>query len=154
MLEPQGHLAPDIVEHALHDLAGRYCEMRAPRQLAWGRVHHDTDFPHIHLMISANEVRSDRRVRMEKAYFANVQRDLERWRSVHLPELKAHVVYGHEAVKQTPKQPRQEGEMVRRVSEPSEKQRIFEVVRSILAEAKDRGRAKACLLYTSDAADD
>ncbi len=145
VLEPQGHLAPEVIERALHDLAERYCEMRAPRQLAWGRVHHDTDFPHIHLMISANEVRSDARVRMEKAYFAKVQRDLERWRGDHLPVLNARVVYGHEALKKTPKQPKQEGEMVRRVGEPSEKQCVFEMVRSVLAEAKDRDQAKALL---------
>ena len=104
VLEPQGHLQQEQIEGALHDLAERYCERRAPHQLAWGQVHHDTEFPHIHLMISANAVRSDRRVRMERAYFAQVQRDLEAWRAAHLPALNARVIYGREHTKETPRQ--------------------------------------------------
>lgn len=81
VLEPQPHLSPDQVSAALHALAEEYCRKRAPHQLAWGRVHRDTEFPHIHLMISANAVRSDRRVRLERKAFAKVQRDLEEWRA-------------------------------------------------------------------------
>jgi len=138
VLEPQPHMAEDQVEAALHELAQRYCERRAPHQLTWGQVHHDTEFPHIHLMISANAVRSDRRVRMDRAYFAGVQRDLERWQAEHLPELRARVVYGKEHEKQTPRQPVQEGEMVRRTNTPSRKQQVYDHVKVALAAASDR----------------
>ncbi|WP_306046585.1 relaxase/mobilization nuclease domain-containing protein [Nioella sp. MMSF_3534] len=138
VLEPQPHLSTSEIEAALHDLAERYCEKRAPHQLAWGHVHHDTDFPHIHLMISANAVRSERRVRMEKSYFANVQRDLERWRSEHLPEISARVVYDKPADKETPKQPIQEGELVRRTGEPSRKQQVFTRLKPVFENAPDR----------------
>lgn len=138
VLEPQTHLPPELVEDALHALAERYCEGRAPHQLAWGRVHCDTNFPHIHLMISANAVRSDRRVRMERAYFAQVQRDLEAWRAAHLPALNARVIYGHEHNKETPRQPIQEGEMVRRTKEPSKKQTVYQMIRAVFDQAECR----------------
>ncbi|WP_273281348.1 relaxase/mobilization nuclease domain-containing protein [Pseudooceanicola atlanticus] len=137
-LEPQQHLSPAEVEDALHELAEQYCTQRAPHQLAWGRVHHDTEFPHMHLMISANAIRSDRRVRMDRAYFARVQRDLERWQAANLPQLKATIVYGHDHEKQTPKQPIQEGEMVRRTQAPSRKQEVCALVGAVLAAAKDQ----------------
>ena len=133
VLEPQDHLPGWKVEAALHQLAGEYCARRAPHQLAWGEVHHDTEFPHIHLMISANAVRSDRRVRMDRHYFAQVQRGLEQWRAENLPELHARVIYGDEHEKQTPKQPLNEGEMFRRTKEPSKKQVIYENLQAILA---------------------
>ncbi len=145
VLEPQTHLPPEQVEEALHALAERYCERRAPHQLAWGRVHRDTDFPHIHLMISANAVRSDRRVRMERAYFAQVQRDLEAWRAAHLPALNARVIYGHEHTKDTPRQPIQEGEMVRRLREPSKKQMVHEQIKAVLVQAESREELKPLL---------
>lgn len=141
-LEPQPHMTSSEIEAALYDLAARYCQRRAPHQLAWGRVHHDTDFPHIHLMISANAVRSDRRVRMDRAYFARVQRDLERWQAEHLPEIKGQLVYNREADKQSPQQPIQEGEMIRRTKAPSRKQQVFETAREILNDASDHAQAE------------
>ena len=144
-LEPQPHLALEEVEAALYELAEQYCQKRAPHQLAWGRVHHDTDFPHIHLMISANAVRSDRRVRMDRSYFANVKRDLERWQAEHLPELKGQSVYNRQTEKETPQQPIQEGEMVRRTKSPSRKQKVFETVRESLSNARNQSQAEKTL---------
>lgn len=141
-LEPQPHLTGGEIEAALYELADRYCQQRAPHQLAWGRVHHDTDFPHIHLMISANAVRSDRRVRMDRAYFARVQRDLEKWQKEHLPEIKGQTVYGKQAEKETPRQQIQEGELVRRTKSPSRKQQVFEIVRAILDGASSQRQAE------------
>lgn len=141
-LEPQPHLSDGEIEAALHALAERYCQQRAPHQLAWGRVHHDTDFPHIHLMISANAVRSDRRVRMDRAYFARIQRDLERWQKEHLPEITGQTVYGRQAEKETPRQPIQEGELVRRTKSPSRKQEVSEIVRAIFDDASDQRQAE------------
>ena len=141
-LEPQPHLTKAEIEAALYELANRYCQQRAPHQLAWGRVHHDTDFPHIHLMISANAVRSDRRVRMDRAYFARVQRDLELWQKEHLPEIKGQTVYGRQTEKETPRQPNKEGEMARRSKSSSRKQQVFETVRAILDGASSQRQAE------------
>jgi len=96
-------------------------------------------------MISANAVRSDRRVRMDRAYFANVQRDLERWQSEHLPELKGQPVYNRQTEKETPRQRNQEGEMVRRTKSPSRKQEVFDTVRESLSHARNRSQAEKTL---------
>ena len=93
VLEGQPSLSKAELNRILCDLAERYCSQRAPNQLAWGRVHHDTEHPHIHLMISANEVRSPKRVRLEKATFAEIQRDLERYKQRRFPELDGRPVY-------------------------------------------------------------
>ncbi len=102
VLGPQAQLEKAQVEAALCDLAERYCSKRAPHQLAWGRVHHDTGYPHIHLMISANAVRSDRRVRLDRKGLAKVQQDLEAWRDEQFPELNGGVIYRKRSEKSTP----------------------------------------------------
>ena len=142
VLEKQDHLPGEQIDKALHDLAERYCELRAPHQLAWGRVHRDTEFPHIHLMISANAVRSDRRVRMERKYFAQVQSDLETWRDKNMPELKARMIYGQEHIKETPRQTVQEGEMVRRNKAQSQKQQAYGVIQPIFGQSTNRADLK------------
>lgn len=138
VLEEQAHLKPEQVASALHDLAERYCELRAPHQLVWGRVHQDTDFPHIHLMISANAVRSDRRVRMGRKYFANVQEDLEVWREANFPEMNQRAVYRQKQPKETPKIVQIEGEMMRRERKPSAKQTAFRTLQPIFEQAQSK----------------
>lgn len=138
ILEEQDHLTSGQIDTALFELAERYCELRAPHQLAWGCVHRDTDFPHIHLMISANAVRSDRRVRMDRKYFAKVQSDLEGWRDANFPELNRHAVYRQDALKETPKVVSREGEMVRREQKPSAKQAAFEVLQPAFEQATSK----------------
>ena len=56
-----------------------YLRQRAPEQLAYGVIHLDTDHIHLHLMVSANRVRSADRVRLSKADFADIQRETERY---------------------------------------------------------------------------
>ncbi len=75
------------VEAMLFELAARYVEARAPRQLVWGRVHWETDHPHLHLVISANEVRSPRRVRVTRARFTALVEELEAFKCSRWPEL-------------------------------------------------------------------
>lgn len=148
VLEPQEHLALEQVETALHDLAERYCERRAPHQLAWGRVHHDTEFPHIHLMISSNAARSDRRVRMDRKYFATVQRDLERWREDNLPELRCRQVYRRESPSNRPRVTNGEGELIQRTGTPSRKQVVFDTVHPIFEQAASLDQLEAKLRTT------
>jgi hypothetical protein len=40
----------------LHKLADKYISLRAKNHLVYGVIHNDTNNPHIHLMISSNEV--------------------------------------------------------------------------------------------------
>ncbi len=78
---------------ALHDLAEQYLARRAPTQLAYGKCHFDTEYPHIHLMISSNGVRSDRRVRLSRAELATIQREVEAYAFEKYPDLNGDRIY-------------------------------------------------------------
>lgn len=145
VLEPQTHLSKAEVAAALHELAERYCEARSPHQLAWGRVHWDTDYPHMHLMISANAVRSPLRVRMDKSGFSKVQRDLEAFKETQFPELNGGVIYRRTEVNTGPRVTSKEGEMVRRTGTPSGKIAIFELLRPIFGHAPSLAALKGDL---------
>ena len=137
VLEAQAHLSPQAVSIALIDLADRYCEMRAPGQLAWGRIHTNTNNPHIHLMISANAVHSPKRVRLEKAAFSQIQVDLERYRESTYPELAGGRIYDRQAERDTPCRTRSEGELKRRTGSPSQKEQIAERLSKALKKARN-----------------
>ncbi|MDO6732401.1 hypothetical protein Q4577_20420 [Marinovum sp. 2_MG-2023] len=74
-------------EAVLFELAEAYVAKRAPRQLVWGRVHWETEHPRLHLVISANEVRSPRRVRVPKAKFTKLVEKLEAFKCTRWPDL-------------------------------------------------------------------
>jgi hypothetical protein len=79
------HLTTAVIE----DLTRRYLALRAPYALAYGRAHFDTEHPHVHLMISANNFASRRRLRISKARFRTLRRELEAYRREQYPELVA-----------------------------------------------------------------
>ncbi len=87
VLEHQPHLSKEKQTEILHDLAEQYLTRRAPNQLAFGCVHSDTDYTHIHLMLSANEVKSEQRVRLSKAELRTIVCDLEDYKVERYPEL-------------------------------------------------------------------
>ena len=124
VLENQDHIPKRQQAQILNDLAERYCSRRAPDQLAWGRVHFNSDYPHIHLMISANGVRSQKRVRLERNDFGAIQREIEDYRFERYPELNGERVYRRDRHKETPKMTKDEGEMKRRTGEPSDKETV------------------------------
>ena len=107
VLERQDGLSDTRQAELLLDLAERYCAKRAPNQLAYGRIHQDRDHHHIHLMISSNAVRSDRRVRMTKSQFAEIQRELERYRLDRFPELGDLRIYNPDPAREQSRWPSQ-----------------------------------------------
>ncbi len=79
----QAHITPET----LHDLASKYLSLRAPKAMAYGVIHSDTDHPHLHLVISANHVNSPQKLRLSKAQFASVKHQLEAYEKEKYPEL-------------------------------------------------------------------
>jgi len=130
VLEPQPHLPKDKQAQILLDLARQYSEMRAPFQLVWGRVHFDTAYPHIHLMISANEAGSNRRKRLDKQSFSRIQKELEIYKEVSYPELIEGRIY-NKTSRNNIKVKASEGEYVRRTGLPSDKQKLAEQLRTL-----------------------
>lgn len=146
VLERQDGLDRARLNAALLDIAERYCRARADCQLAWGRIHHDTDHPHIHLMISANAVRSAKRARLDKASFARIQRDVERYASKAHPDLTVTPVYDRGTAKETPKVTRGEGERGRRTGATSRKEDVYSGLSPLFETAQTRAGLKTALI--------
>ena len=136
VLQPQPHLTDDQVTQVLLDLAREYTKRRAPNQLAWGRVHFDTKYPHLHLMLSANDVRGNRRKRLDKASFDQIQKDLELYKEQRWPELIDERVY-NKSRNDNIKIKSSEGEFVRRTGKPSNKMQLAQTLATLLSHHQD-----------------
>jgi hypothetical protein len=71
----------------LLDLANKYLSKRANNHLAFGVIHEEKDNTHLHLMISANEIEQNKRVRLSKKEFALIQKELEQYKNYKYKEL-------------------------------------------------------------------
>lgn len=77
----------------LYDLAMKYLELRASEQLSLGVIHQDKEHIHIHLMISANKCMDNKRVRLSKKEFSNIQKNLELYKNQKYLELNESKLY-------------------------------------------------------------
>lgn len=96
VLDHQDHISQHRQGEMLLDIAQSYLTIRAPHQLAYGRLHFNTDYVHIHLMISSNGPRSARRERLTKAQFRAIQTEIEDYQIQHYPELGHERLYDYE----------------------------------------------------------
>jgi len=78
----------------LEDLANRYITKRAPNCLVYGRIHNDQPHLHLHLLISSNEIKSEKRMRLSKGEFGRIQKELEAYKIKEYPGLGNRVIYG------------------------------------------------------------
>ncbi len=136
-------LTPAIQE----DLTRRYLDLRAPYALAYAKAHYDTDCPHVHLLISANNVGASQRLRLSKQHFRQIQRELEQYQKKRYPFLTNSLAQGRRSRRS--RQPRGDREVRETRSEqerrrrlgrgdrsPSRKETIREVIASELAVAR------------------
>ena len=86
----KSHLQPEV----LHDLAKTWLQFRAPNALAFAKAHYDQDHVHIHLVISANNLRSAKKLRLSRAQFAQAKLQMELYQREKYPEL-AHSQIDH-----------------------------------------------------------
>ena len=108
------HDKQQITEEILLDLGQKYLELRVPNALAYGRVHWDKGNPHLHLMISGNEVGSQKQARLSQKDFATTKRELEAYQKERYPELVHSVVQeGKAKTKRTPTKEKGQGEKAR-----------------------------------------
>lgn len=119
----------------LGDLAERYLQARAPDHLAYARVHHDTDNAHIHIMISSNAIRSDRRKRLTRTQFTDIQREIEAQARERYPELGITRIYDRTRSNDRLKIRTRENAAERRTKQPSKKTIFREAIETALAQA-------------------
>lgn len=138
VLPAQPQMERKALQPVLQQLGQELCNRFAPDQLAWGRAHYNTDHPHIHLMVSANDARGTSRRRLTKQSFASLQRDMEAYKASRFPELVGIDVYRKQASQDRARVRAAEGELIRRTKTPSAKQRLREQVYQIMRQSQDR----------------
>jgi hypothetical protein len=142
-----GHgLAQEVLCDRLANIASRYVQARAPKQLAYGVAHLDTEHAHIHLLISANGAGSHRRERLSKAQFATIQKELEAHVLEKHPELGQAAIYSRSRSPERVGLTNAEQGLMNRTHEPSKKQTLSERIAYVLTQARSKIELDAGLL--------
>lgn len=109
----------------LVDLVQRYIDKRCPNQLVYARIHRERNRPpHVHLCISSNEIGQERRKRLTKKQFAQIQEELEAYQLEQYPELGDRRVYTQEKPPERIKRTQAEMQIQKRTGKISDKQQI------------------------------
>jgi hypothetical protein len=121
----------------LHDLAAKWLAERAPGQLGYARMHVERDHVHYHIMLSAGERGRDRPVRLPRAEFARMQKDLEAYAMQRFPQLGVERRYGKTPAERTRRPRQREDAMRRRTGGGSDRERAAGVLREAFARARN-----------------
>ena len=108
-------LSSEKQKEILLDIAKKYLDARADNHLSFAVLHEDKEHIHVHIMISANEMEGDRRIRLSKKEFASIQKNLENYKNQRYPELNKSSLYQEK--KDLKKDKRKEQELKSRGSE-------------------------------------
>jgi len=113
----------------LTDLVSKYLSLRASEHLAFTALHKDKEHVHIHLMISSNEMMGQKRVRLSKKDFSNIQKELEQYVNSTYPELGATKHY--QKGKSLAKSKNAEQQREQRTVKPSNKERVQALLKEL-----------------------
>ena len=86
-------LSHEKQKEILLDLAQKYLYQRAEDHLSFGVIHEDKEHTHVHLMISSNEIEGERRVRLSRQEYADIQNRLENYKNQKYKELTQSSLY-------------------------------------------------------------
>jgi len=104
----ENSLSQERQKEILLDMADKYLYQRAEDHLAFGVIHEEKKTMHLHLMISANEIEGDRRVRLSKQEFSAIQQRMENYKNQKYKELSQSFMYHKQKELSKEKQPEQE----------------------------------------------
>lgn len=132
-----------VTPRILYDLAFKYFELRAGNALGYAVQHFDSNNPHIHLMLSANERKSAKKIRISKSRFQNIKKELEQYQRQKYPELTASKVNHDPGQRQGIRYTRGEREGIRRLRKNSNrpltsKEKIFQKIKGCLSQAPSK----------------
>lgn len=83
-----------VTEPMLEDLLKKYVELRgAKNALVVAKAHLHAPNPHLHVMISGNEVKSSKTLRMSITEFETLRRTFEQYQFEQYPELTHSIAY-------------------------------------------------------------
>lgn len=128
-----------VTEEMLVDLTREYLRRRAPNALAYAKAQFNTASPHVHILISGNQIESKRKLRIERKQFEQVKRELEAYQIEKYPQLTHSIVYGSHRTKHhnKPQLTNPEAERARRlqaegIKKPSQKEDVRERLKTCL----------------------
>ena len=104
----QNELSLERQKEILLDMSEKYLYQRAEDHLAFGVIHEEKENIHVHLMISANEIEGEHRIRLSKKEFFQIQQRLENYKNQKYPELEKSFIYHKEKDLSKDKQNEQE----------------------------------------------
>ena len=120
----------------LYSLVNDYVQLRAKRNLVYGIMHTDKkDNLHYHLMISSNELGSEKRHRLNKSTFANIQKSIEKNVLNNFPDLGQKIIYNQNKAEKTKKG---EYELKRRTGKESQRDKIKRELTEVFETAKGK----------------
>lgn len=132
----ENSLSLERQKEILFDLANKYLETRALNHLSFGVIHEDKSHIHLHLMISANEIEGNKRVRLSKKEFFSIQKEIENYKNLKYIELDKTRHY--EKSKDLSKDKQKEQEIKTKRKSRTNKDKIKEHLESILKKASSK----------------
>lgn len=91
----------------LEDLAYNYIEKRCTNNLVYGVIHEDKGHLHAHLMISSNELGKNINLRLERAKFNEIRKEVEIYKEQKFKVLGRRKLYNREYKKNRQKNRKQ-----------------------------------------------
>ena len=144
-LEQNPKLSHKNANQILKDLAEKYLAERSPDNIVFGRIHHNRAHPHIHLMISSNAVRSNKRTRIGRARFSQIQVNVENYKIHKYPNLDQHRTYQSHSTSEVPKLSNREAEQILRTGKLSAKQKLAQTMRTAFSQTQSMDELSAKL---------
>lgn len=127
----------DRQKEVLHDLASKWLAERAPGQLGYARMHVEHGHLHYHIMLSAGDAGRANPVRLPRAEFSRMQRDLESYCVQRFPEMGTGRVYARGPLER-PRTPRtKEDALRRRAGVQTDRSRLSDMLRESFARARN-----------------
>lgn len=123
-------------EAVLFELASRYVAARAPQHLVWGRVHWDAEHPHLHLVVSANALRSPRRTRLTRARFTKLVEELEAFKCERWPQELPEKLWQHRQRYNKQRRRHAEDHLTRRTGQASKRDTLAKTLTALFARAR------------------
>jgi hypothetical protein len=117
-------------EKILQDLTHKYIQVRANEHLVYGVIHQDTNNLHMHLMISSNKVAENKRTRLSKKEFKDIQASLENYKNQTYPNLEQTQIYQNKT-KDRSKSKQKEQEVKHRRNKQTKKEFLKENLQNI-----------------------
>ena len=120
----------------LHDLVSQYVSLRGDNKLVFSVTHTDKQNLHCHLVISSNEIGSNKRVRLSKKEFNQIQQQVESYQNKHYA--KAFHTSFYKNIKDFTKSKQAEQEMKHKRNKQSQREFVREHIQKAIKTASNK----------------